>query len=77
MLNYLIGKVHIQLEEGECRTGANCVSSDLKLLFDAPYMLVTSVHSLLYHSLNVSVVCLDEPSLRLGTGCLDCELPKP
>ncbi len=77
MLNCLIGEVHIQLDESEGWSGADCVSPDLKVLLKARDLFLTPVRSLLDHSLRVSVVSLDEPFLRVRTGRLDCELPKP
>ncbi len=77
MLNCLIGEVHIQLDESEGRSGADCVSPDLKVLFDGHDVIPTPVRSLLNHSPREIVVSLDEPFHRLGTGRLDCELPKP
>jgi len=58
-------------------SGVDCVSPDLKVLLEARGVFLTPVRSLLNHSLRVSVVFLDEIFLRLGTGRLDCELPKP
>ncbi len=77
MLNCLIGKIHIQLDESESWSGADCASPDLKVLLDAPDVLETPVCSLLNHSLSVCAVILDEPFLRLGASCLDCVLPEP
>ena len=77
MMNYLVGQIHIQLDENESWSGANCLSPDHEILLDAPDVLVTVVCGFLKHSLSICTHFLDEPFLRLGTGCLDCELPKP
>ena len=77
MLNRLIRKVHTRLEDCKRWLGANGVPSHFQVLLDAPNMLMGAVCCLLYNRLCVRAEGLDEALLRLGTGCLDCELPKP
>ena len=77
MLNCLIREIHIQLDEGKRWPGADCVSSDLKVLLDIPDVPVTSIRSSLNHSLGISANSLDEAFLRLGAGCLNRTFPKP
>jgi hypothetical protein len=77
MLNCLFREIHIQLDEGERWSGADCVSPEFKVFFDALDVLLTSVRGSLNYSLCISATCLDEAFLRLGTGCLNRALPKP
>ena len=75
MVDCLIRQIHIQLEENESWSGADYVSPELKVLLDASEAMLVRCSP--RHSPGVSSAYYDEPFLRLGTGCLDCTLPKP
>lgn len=63
MLSCLIREIHIQLDESESWFGADCVSSDWKVILETPYRTVTPVRGLLNDGLSVLAVCLEEPFL--------------
>jgi hypothetical protein len=77
MIEHIVGKVHVELEQSKRGLGADCVPPHAQVAVDVTYISVRAVLSLLDDSGHVVVKCVDEAALRGRTGSLNGQVPEP